>query len=311
MPNADQVMPKPADLGAFLQARITQGNISSTSLIFTLFCDALTQHGGEIWLGSLIDVLDSLGFSDRLVRTAVFRLQQDGWLESRKIGRRSYYRTTTTGIHHYARAARRIYAIDRPGWDGTWTLVIPTVIADEHKDALRKSLFWQGFRLLSSGVYARPSNDRQSLDETLSEMNISDRVVVLKARENEPATYSVLQSMVLESWKLDSLDRLYREFVQNYRPALALVQKDHLLDGRRCFLLRTLLIHEYRRILLRDPELPARMLPDDWAGFAAQNLTAAIYQRVAKTSARWLSSEMENASGNLPAASAEFFGRYR
>jgi len=289
---------------------MARGQISSTSLIFTVFCDALTQHGGEIWLGSLITALGPLGLNDRLVRTAVFRLQQDGLLESRKIGRRSYYRPSANGIHHYAKAARRIYATDRPGWDGIWTLVIPASVAEDKKELLRKSLFWQGFRLLSGGVYARPSSDRQSLDETLTEMNIADAVLVLSAREDDAAGNGVLQSLVLESWKLDSLGQLYREFVQNYRPVLLTVQEDPLPDGWQCFLLRTLLIHEYRRILLRDPELPARMLPEDWAGFSAQDLTASMYRRIARTSANWLSREMKNAKGNLPGASAEFFARY-
>jgi DNA-binding transcriptional regulator PaaX len=52
------------------------------------------------------------------------------------------------------------------------------------------------------------------------------------------------------------------------------------------------------------------MLPANWTGFAAQSLTAQIYQRIAKDSAHWLSSEMKNAKGKLPAASAEFFVRY-
>jgi phenylacetic acid degradation operon negative regulatory protein len=310
IPNSNQGMPKPANIGEFLQIRMARGQISSTSLIFTLFCDALTQHGGEVWLGSLIHALGPLGLSERLVRTAVFRLQQDGWLESRKIGRCSYYRPTATGNNLYAKAARRIYATGKPGWDGTWTLVIPALVAEEKKDLLRKSLFWQGFRLLSAGVYALPSSNRRSLNETLQEMNISDNVIVLSAREDEPATNGYLQSLVLERWNLDGLEQLYEDFVQNYRPALKMVQNKRLPDGQQCFLLRTLLIHEYRRILLRDPELPAPMLPANWTGFTAQSLTARIYQRIAKDSAHWLSNEMKNAKGKLPAASAEFFVRY-
>ena len=86
----------------FLQSRIAKGNISSTTLVFTFFCDVVTQHGGEIWLGSVIHALAPLGINERLTRTAVFRLVQDGWLESRKQGRRSYYRLTQTGQNYYS-----------------------------------------------------------------------------------------------------------------------------------------------------------------------------------------------------------------
>jgi phenylacetic acid degradation operon negative regulatory protein len=37
---------------------------------------------------------------------------------------------------------------------------------------------------------------------------------------------------------------------------------------------RTLLIHAYRRVLLRDPLLPAALLPLDWPGAAAMRYAA-------------------------------------
>ena len=46
-------------------------------------------------------------------------------------------------------------------------------------------------------------------------------------------------------------------------------------------LLRILLIHEYRRILLSDPELPATMLPANWDGDVAQSLSGEIYRQLA------------------------------
>jgi phenylacetic acid degradation operon negative regulatory protein len=299
-----------ANVPAFLQARMSHGQISGTSLIFTLFCDAITQHGGEIWLGSLIVALGRLGLSGRLVRTAVFRLQQDGWLQSRKIGRRSYYRPTASGVSHYGRAARRIYATGKPPWDGAWTLAITAAVAEDRKELLRKSLYWQGFRLLSAGLYALPSGNRQSLDETLEEMNLRDSVLVLSARQDEPVTSGLLQQLVLQRWNLDSMGRLYRQFVQDYTRALDLLEKKALPDGQDCFLLRTLLIHEYRRILLRDAELPAAMLSADWPGFTAQQLVATMYRKLAAVSADWLCREMENTEGKLPPACAEFFARY-
>ena len=50
------------------------------SLIITVFGDAILPRGGSIWLGSLIKLVQPLGLSERLVRTSVFRLAQDGWL---------------------------------------------------------------------------------------------------------------------------------------------------------------------------------------------------------------------------------------
>ena len=81
----------------FLLKRMREGHISSTTLVFTFFCDVVTQQNGEIWLGSIIRALSPLGINERLTRTAVFRLVRDGWLESRKQGRRSFYQLSKTG----------------------------------------------------------------------------------------------------------------------------------------------------------------------------------------------------------------------
>src|SRR5437763_12835754 len=46
------------------------------SLVMTIFGDAIVPHGARLWLGSLIELVEPLGVTDRLVRTSVFRLAQ-------------------------------------------------------------------------------------------------------------------------------------------------------------------------------------------------------------------------------------------
>lgn len=294
----------------FLSARMEQGAISSTSLLITLFCDLVTRHGGEIWLGSLIRSLAPLGVSERLVRTAVFRLVQDNWLVSRKEGRRSYYSLSPWGYKQYQRAARRIYSSERPEWDGIWTLVIPSFVNEDKREPMRKGLLWQGFGLLSTGVYALPSQDRKSLNELLSELDIRDSVVIMTARADQSISGDALQRQVMERWNLAELDKQYQAFLSRYRPVLRYLSGNGSPDPERAFLLRTLMIHDYRRILLRDPELPVDMLPSDWAGFDAHDVTAEIYKCIGVKSATWFSNSMESVLGKLPAADALFFKRY-
>jgi phenylacetic acid degradation operon negative regulatory protein len=294
----------------FLPVRMAQGSISSTSLLITLFCDAVSRHGGEIWLGSLIRSLSTLGISERLVRTAVFRLVQDDWLVSRKEGRRSYYALSPAGFNQYQRAARRIYTSKLPDWDGVWTLVIPSFVHEEMREPLRSGLLWQGFGLLSSGVFAMPSQNRKSLDELIDELGVRDSVVIMTARADNSTNGDALQRQVMERWNLAELDEQYQSFLDRYRPVHLYLSEIDAPDPERAFLLRTLLIHDYRRILLRDPELPPDMLPNEWTGFDAQIVTADIYRSIGTSSAAWFSDTMENASGSLPVADSVFYKRY-
>lgn len=63
-------------LNQFIQHALTSQPISGTSLIISLYGDALHHRGGEVWLGSLTNLLEPMGFTDRFVRTSVFRLQK-------------------------------------------------------------------------------------------------------------------------------------------------------------------------------------------------------------------------------------------
>ena len=80
------------------------------SVVMTVFGDAITPHGGAVWLGSLIALLAPLGISERLVRTSVFRLADEGWLEATRSGRRSQYRLTAQGQQRFNRAHQRLCA---------------------------------------------------------------------------------------------------------------------------------------------------------------------------------------------------------
>ncbi len=106
-------------LDAFIQQAVTATPISGTSLIASLYGDALLQRGGEVWLGSVAALLEGLGFGERFVRTALFRLNKEEWLDVVRIGRRSFYRLSDKGLRLTRRAEHKIYRANAPEWDGT------------------------------------------------------------------------------------------------------------------------------------------------------------------------------------------------
>ncbi|MEZ5418060.1 MAG: PaaX family transcriptional regulator C-terminal domain-containing protein [Vicinamibacterales bacterium] len=60
---------------------------------------------------------------------------------------------------------------------------------------------------------------------------------------------------------------------------------------------RVLLVHAFRRIVLRDPLLPAAILPRDWPGAEARALCAEVYTAVLPASERWLDAHGRAAPG--------------
>ncbi len=60
----------------------------ASSLIITVWGDAIAPHGGAVMLAGLIELLAPFGINERLVRTSVFRLAREGWLAAKPVGRR-------------------------------------------------------------------------------------------------------------------------------------------------------------------------------------------------------------------------------
>ncbi len=95
-------------LDTFIQHAVNAVPVSGTSLISSLYGDSLSHRGGEIWLGSLAALLEGLGFGERFVRTALFRLNKEGWLDVSRIGRRSFYSLSDKGLRLTRRAESKI-----------------------------------------------------------------------------------------------------------------------------------------------------------------------------------------------------------
>jgi len=279
------------------------------SLLVTVWGDAVAPHGAGIWLGSLIRLVAPLGLNERLVRTSVLRLTREGWFTVVREGRRSYYGLTEFG--HKALVAdppRRIYAAAPTPWDGTWHLIL-TGLGDDRIDRetrlqLRRELTWLGFGAVAPGVFAHPSPDRAGFERALAKLGIADRVEVMTASSER--SRDLLQSC----WDLDALAAAYRRFIERFRPVWQALEKAPDPDPETCFALRVLLIHEYRRIILRDPELPAELLSPDWAGTSARVLCRNLYRRAAPAAERHAMAVLETADGPLPEPRPFYYQRF-
>ncbi len=109
-----------------------------------------------------------------------------------------------------------------------------------------------------------------------------------------------MRTLAQSSWNLDDIDQRYKDFVSMFRPVLAELQKATDVEAKTAFLLRTLLIQEYRKVLLRDPQLPQELLPGSWHGLPAYQLCRNLYRGLHERADDYLSALMETADGPLP-----------
>jgi len=286
-----------------------QRRVQAGSLIVSAFGDAILPRGGRIWLGSLICLLAPLNISERLIRTAVFRLVRDEWLQGETRGRRADYLLTPAGQRRCAEAARQIYAAHAPDWDGRWRLVLVVgELPGKVRDQLRRSLFWQGFGALGADCFVHPGADLAGVLDALAGEGLglpAGALLPLLAADTGAGLSASDRELVRRAWDLAALGEAYSRFVAIYRPILAELQANPAAAGdQEAFLLRLLLIHDYRRLLLRDPELPAVLLPVDWPGQQARHLCAALYQALAAPTGRHLDDQLCLADGSCPAEAA-------
>lgn len=272
------------------------------SLIATVFGDIVEAHGGEIWLGSLTRLLEPLGISERLVRTAVYRLSQDGSLESDKSGRRSYYRLTPSARLRVDRFDRRIYYFSEPEWDGEWRLVFSGTkgISTAQRAEVRRRMNWLGFGIIAPNVYGHPTAPVEPVLQLMNALGIADKVTIMRASNYDQTVGMGTREMVRQCFDIDRLEKAYALFTKRFQPLARALQDDGGSGDRNpehCLVIRIMLIHQYRRILLHDPELPAALLPPDWNGSAAHRLCALIYKAVEREANAQIRAVAEDRNG--------------
>ncbi|KZL26947.1 Transcriptional repressor PaaX [Pseudovibrio sp. Ad37] len=277
-----------------------QKPIRSWSMIISIFGDCVAPRGGELWMGNITEIMQMVGINSGVVRTAMSRLATDGWLERTRIGRNSFYRLTKMGRETFDQATPRIYARGPANGNGNWITAI--LSEGEGRAERREHLTDQGFGVIAPNVLIKPDIGQQ-LPKS------SEKVVFMQSKA--PSDKAV--QLARQAWNLESLQQGYREFIENYGGLQALLECGSRapIAPETALIIRIILIHDLRRLVLRDPELPLQALPDKWEGSVARELAAGIYNTLRDHGEVWLDSNAKNAEGALPSPEPAFFERFQ
>ncbi len=248
-----------------------------TTLIYSFYALHVLPREPEVAISTIVKAMAALGISPRTTRVTVSRLQQDGFLQSRRQGRNSFYFLTPEGMQDVGWGSRRAYEPDELPWDGRWTVVSYSIPEPQRqlRGRLRQSLKWWGFGAIAPGVWISPGRLSPDAEEKLRAMGAWEYVDVFRGEYQGPHDQKAL---VARAWpQLKELAGRYQGFIDHYRLVL-----DRFATGQvepeAAFAAKQLSVCEFVAISLDDPALPPPLLPTDWPRPAAQELSSSLLQ---------------------------------
>jgi phenylacetic acid degradation operon negative regulatory protein len=263
-------------------------------VLVTILGDSVVPAGGSVWMSDLVALAEPFGFSSRLVRTSMSRLLSEGWVTNERIGRQSTYSITAHGMAETSVANRRIYtdyADAAAEWDGRWHLVLVDAGPSSNPD-LHRQLGWRGFHLIRTGVYAAPALDTDvSTGAALAGLGLDEHTLLATAIFDQAQAVITADSFRASSG-LAECETGYRGFVDFHRD-LTTSQEPTALTGAGAFAWRTMIVHDLRRLRLRDPQLPHDLLPPDWIGQTAFDLARQLYRSLDSAAWQWIADTTE------------------
>lgn len=213
------------------------------SLIVTLMGDATRDDGGALPGAWLREVLGRLGASSAAVRTATHRLRADGWIVTERDGRASAHRLTARALAETRAVAARIYG-PGPAGPERWSLVMAEAAPP-------------GAVTVAPGLHLRAGPLGGDAGVSGPDLRLPGEA-----------------ARGLWSGALRSDCRDLRRRLKALRPPDAPLPADAAA-------LRTVIVHDWRRIVLRAPPLPDALAPRDWDGAATRRAVHAALERLA------------------------------
>lgn len=134
-------------------------------------------------------------------------------------------------------------------WDGNWYLVsydIPEKKKRRDRDILRENLKRLGLGEMHASLWVSPFNFLPEIEKIVKEYQLSPFVILAISDKVGKEVSKVLANKI---WGLDRINKVYKKIVEQAKKK----SPDNL-------------VFEYFSILQRDPQLPSKLLPSDWAG---------------------------------------------
>ncbi|MFK5977441.1 MAG: PaaX family transcriptional regulator C-terminal domain-containing protein [Rhizobiaceae bacterium] len=256
-----------------ISALAHSGQTKVWSVIVTVFGDLAKNPGDEISGPLLSIIMEKIGIRPEAMRVAIHRLRKDKWIESRREGRVSKYRLSAKGFAESEAARPRIYATVQAFDQSSskdWHLSIQEPAKNFGLTDANQIEIVPGVLLGTGQTKQTPTGAFvvQFSDYTLPEW----------------VKQKILPDALLTAYEQfqHSLTEIFEELNGQPRP-----------NRLEAAIVRILIIHNWRRLLLRHSEATDNFFPDGWVGRECRQLVTSILEKLPDNNLTALSHELE------------------
>lgn len=258
------------------------GAPSARSLLLTILGEFSLQQQKATWTSAFVKSLAVLGVDEKTSRQTLARTASRGILEPEKVGRRTRWHLTPKAVSLLKEGKERIYTFhtNKRSWNSKWVIIV-VAIPEAKRDSrynMKIMLGWAGFAPLSPGVWICPWVDRQDeAVKVLADLGLSEvsRIFIGELSVNDDTS-----KLVSDAWDLPSVEDAYESFQSCHENIKPTTDEEHFVALIR-------MINEWRRLPLKDPDLPPELLPPNWSGDKASELFHKLHEEWKPKSLAW------------------------
>lgn len=240
-------------------AQASEGVISTVvdATLLLLFLSAEFGGGGRPGPGGVWRAYDR-AYEDwgavnyESIKRALYTLGKQGLTKTSGRGDHLHAEITKKGKERLK--ARVPFYDEKRVWDGKIYLVTYDVVEERKSDreVLREHLKKIGCGMLQKSVWLTVYDPSDVLREFIKSRGLTGSVLVSRLGKDGGVGQKGVGELVAEVYDLEELNDRYRKYLNQY-------------SGKKKFS-KSAAIFDFLSILRDDPQLPFKLLPDDWAG---------------------------------------------
>jgi phenylacetic acid degradation operon negative regulatory protein len=274
---------------------------STTSLLRTVIGLYLRDAGGWISTKDIVTLMEALGTSGTVTRTALGRLRKKDVVLQESRDNVPGFTLTEGAAFMLARGDRRIYNPRRmAAQSDPWCLISFSIPETERekRHQLRRRLHWIGCGTVAAGLWICPDSLRLEVEEILTDLDLRAMATIFVSET--PLVGGSLRDAASKWWDLDAVAELHRDFIREHGSGRGngsgsgngadapLPAGRSVEPSPEAFAAYVQCIDRWRIIPYLDPGLPSTFLPADWPGAEGTALFSRIVAAYAEPSGEFV-----------------------